>query len=239
MNRIISFFKGKGFYLALSLCVLAAAGSSFWAIRSVAERMNQGNSQIEQGGDQAWDLPGAQVEQKTENIPEQPKPSAQPSQQSQLGSGAGEQQEQVGGSGAPAAAAEPSFVKPVDGQTLQAFSGDELVYNKTLGDWRTHNGVDLAADKGAAVKNAVAGKVSAVYDDGLWGQVVEVDTGELVWRYTGLDKASVELGAGDEVKAGQTLGNLNEAMAESGQEAHLHLEVLKGGNYVDPEHYFG
>ena len=29
MNRIISFFKGKGFYLALSLCIPAAAGSSF------------------------------------------------------------------------------------------------------------------------------------------------------------------------------------------------------------------
>ena len=28
MNRIISFFKGKGFYLALALCILAAAASS-------------------------------------------------------------------------------------------------------------------------------------------------------------------------------------------------------------------
>ena len=28
------------------------------------------------------------------------------------------------------------------GRVLNAFSGDELVYNKTLGDWRTHNGID-------------------------------------------------------------------------------------------------
>lgn len=236
MNRIISFFKGKGFYLALSLCILAAAGSSFWAIRNVMQRLGEnGASQIEQGGTQQWDIPGAQVEEKLNDVP---KPSAKPSQPSQSGSGAGAQQGQAGGSGEPAVAAAPSFVKPVAGQIVQGFSGEELVYNPTLGDWRTHNGVDISCAADAAVKSAVAGKVVNMYEDGLWGQVVEVDTGEVVWRYTGLDKSTLKVKTGDELEAGQMMGKIGETMAETGAETHLHVEVLKGGNYVDPEHYF-
>src|SRR5699024_5051625 len=67
----------------------------------------------------------------------------------------------------PPASPAPAFVPPVSGQTLAGFSGDELVYSETLGDWRTHNGIDLAADAGDEVRCARAGTVSAVYEDGL------------------------------------------------------------------------
>ena len=46
---------------------------------------------------------------------------------------------------APAASsAAPASTQPFSGRVLNAYSGDELVYSKTLGDWRTHNGVDYA-----------------------------------------------------------------------------------------------
>ncbi len=39
----------------------------------------------------------------------------------------------------------PRFVTlPLDGETVTAFSMDELLYNETLRDWRTHDGVDIA-----------------------------------------------------------------------------------------------
>ena len=57
-------------------------------------------------------------------------------------------------------------------------------------------------------------------------------------RYTGLDKTTLKVNTGDELEAGQMIGKIGETMAETGAETHLHLEVLKGGNYVDPEHYF-
>ena len=70
MNRIISFFKGKGFYLALALCILAAAASSFWAIRNVMQRFGpNADSSLEQEGTQEWDLPDVQVEQKVNDVP--------------------------------------------------------------------------------------------------------------------------------------------------------------------------
>lgn len=236
MSRIISFFKGKGFYLALALCILAAAASSFWAIRGVMQRFGpNANSSLEQEGTQEWDLPDVQVEQKVNDVP---KPSAKPSQPSSSASGSGEASAPAGDSGEAAAAPAPSFVQPVDGQITQAFSGDELVYNETLRDWRTHNGVDIASGENAQVRSAVAGSVCNIYDDGIWGRVVEVEAGELTWRYAGLDAASVQVSVGDAVSAGQPLGTVGEVMAESAAGPHLHLEVLKGGNRVDPEHYF-
>lgn len=237
MNRIISFFKGRGFYLALALCILAAAASSFWAIRGVMERFGpDAASGIEQEGTQQWDLPDVQVEQKVNDVPE---PSARPSQPSSSASGSGEAPAQASDSGEAVDAPAPSFARPVEGQISQAYSGDELVYNETLKDWRTHNGVDIACAADATVKSAVAGTVCNIYEDGMWGQIVEVEAGELTWRYAGLDAASLQVAVGDAVGVGQTLGKIGEVMAETAAGPHLHLEVRKGGNRVDPEHYFG
>ncbi len=57
-----------------------------------------------------------------------------------------------------AGSAAQSFVLPVSGAILQAYSGDELVYNETLGDWRTHNGVDYSAALGEEVIAPVTGQ---------------------------------------------------------------------------------
>ena len=237
MNRIISFFKGKGFYLALALCILAAAASSFWAIRNVMQRFGpNATSGIEQEGTQEWDLPDVQVEQKVNDVPVQSDKQSQPSSSA---SGSGVPSEAAGDSGEATAVPEPSFVQPVEGQISQVYSGDELVYNETLKDWRTHNGVDIACAENATVKSAVAGTVCNIYEDGMWGQIVEVEAGELTWRYAGLDGSSLQVAVGDAVSVGQTLGSVGEVMAETAAGPHLHLEVLKGGNRVDPEHYFG
>lgn len=236
MNRMISFFKDKGFYLAIAACVLAAVGSSVWAIHNVMNSMQEAeNPPIEQEGPTPWQLPQMQVEQKVNDVP---KPSAVPSQPQSSQSGSQEQPQPDTALQESAALAEPSFVRPVEGAITNGFSGDDLVYNKTLGDWRTHNGADLAAKVGDTVRSATAGKVCNLYEDGMWGQVIEVEAGEQVWRYAGLDAASVEVKVGDEVKAGTPLAKLGEAMAEVGDGPHLHLEVLEGGAPKDPEHYF-
>ena len=50
----------------------------------------------------------------------------------------------------PVAAEAPRLVvAPLRGDVLTAFSMEELVYSPTLGDWRTHNGVDIAAVPGS------------------------------------------------------------------------------------------
>ncbi len=81
----------------------------------------------------------------------------------------------------------PSFVLPVSGAILQAYSGDELVYNETLGDWRTHNGVDYSAALGEEVIAPVTGQITEVYADGNWGGVVAlIDEHGYTWRFCGV-----------------------------------------------------
>ena len=117
---------------------------------------------------------------------------------------------------------------------LNGYSGDELVYSKTLGDWRTHNGADYAAPAGESVTAAKAGKVVSVSEDALWGGVVEVeDANGVTWRYCGVAAPAVK--AGDSVTAAAALGTAGSIPAETSGDAHIHLECVKDGAYLDPE----
>ena len=98
---------------------------------------------------------------------------------------------------------------------LRAFSGSELVYSETLGDWRTHNGADYACEQGSGVQAVQGGTVEAVEQDALWGGVVTVaaDENGVRWRYCGLQNIAVA--AGDTVARGDILGTLGPIPSES------------------------
>lgn len=133
------------------------------------------------------------------------------------------------------AAEEPAarFILPVTGKIYFAFSGEELVYNRTLDDWRTHNGIDITAPKGDAVHAGADGTVKAVYKDGMLGTVVEIDHGDFTARYCGLaEKTFVK--AGDSVTQNQSIGTVDEITMEVAEESHIHLEIIKDGRTVNP-----
>ena len=127
-------------------------------------------------------------------------------------------------------------MRPLSGETVTGFSMDKLLYNETMRDWRTHDGIDIAADAGAAVAAAKAGTVESVTADPIMGTTVVIrhaDKWETV--YSSLtDMPEVE--AGDEVAAGQVIGYAGEtAASESALGTHLHFTVLNDGTPVDPE----
>lgn len=136
----------------------------------------------------------------------------------------------------PVAAEAPRLiVEPVQGDVLTAFSMDELVYNETLADWRTHNGVDIAAKPGTTVLAACSGSVFSVEEDALMGTTVVLEhAGGYQTTYANLQKApNVEVG--DSVTAGQIIGAVGStAAAEAAQSSHLHFSVSKDGKIVDP-----
>lgn len=239
MNRFRSFMRDKGFYIGLVACIVAAGASSFWAIRRMMHRLD-GEQKPQQGYQEEipWEAPQVRVEQKTPDVPVEPKTSQTPSQQQHSQSGQSAPQQVQQSSGADAGQAAASFVQPVSGKICAAYSGDELVYNETLGDWRTHNGVDISCAADAAVKACTAGEVKAVYEDGNWGRVVEVESDDVVFRYAGL-AADPEVKPGDQVAAGQKLGVIGEVGCENAAGPHLHFETLKGGVYTDPMEYLG
>jgi murein DD-endopeptidase MepM/ murein hydrolase activator NlpD len=127
----------------------------------------------------------------------------------------------------------PASTQPVSGHVLNSYSGDELVYSKTLGDWRTHNGVDYAASRGAEVTAPAAGKVVETGTDDKWGPVVAIeDASGRIWRVCGTTDAKVK--KGDTVSAGQTIGKVGSVSCECAEESHIHLEVMEGEKYLDP-----
>ena len=122
---------------------------------------------------------------------------------------------------------------PVSGAAINPFSGDMLVKNETLNDWRTHNGIDISAAIGTAVRSACDGVVTDIRSDPMWGNVVEVTSGSYVLTYAGLgDELAVSLDL--PISAGETIGSVGEIPCELSLEPHLHFDVKQNGRYVDP-----
>lgn len=137
------------------------------------------------------------------------------------------------------AATEPEgWVWPLKGEVVAAFSTDTLTYNEALGDWRTHNGVDLSAGLGDDVVSACAGTVLTVEDDLLLGKTVTVDCGNNVTAIYGNLAEDCDVVAGDKVAAGDLLGVVGAtALGEDNGAAWLHFAVEKDGVAVDPMTY--
>lgn len=126
-----------------------------------------------------------------------------------------------------------SYCAPIDGEIQKAFSPETPVESKTMGDYRTHNGVDFEGDEGEDVFSVGNGIVTRVLVDSMWGYVVEIDHGDFTARYIGLSQENA-VSINDEVKAGQKIGVLTSIPAEREDEPHLHFEVLKDSKVSDP-----
>jgi len=126
-------------------------------------------------------------------------------------------------------------VSPLEGQTVAVYAMDSLTYNQTTRDWRVHNGVDIAAEAGAAVCAAADGEVYSVYDDDAMGMTVVIrHSGGYTTRYASLAE-TVSVKPGDAVTAGQTIGTVgNTALMESALGDHLHFSVTCDGELMDP-----
>ena len=137
----------------------------------------------------------------------------------------------------PVVATEPLLtVSPLAGMVVTAFSVDALLYDATLGDWRTHAGVDIAADAGTRVLAAADGTVSAVQDDALMGTTVTLTHSDgYQTTYANL-QAQPAVETGDAVSAGQVLGAVGlTSIAEQQLGPHLHFSVTHDGDAVDPD----
>lgn len=128
------------------------------------------------------------------------------------------------------------IVAPLEGEELAAFSMEELRYSETLADWRTHDGVDIAAPDGTQVLAACSGTVLSVTDDDLMGTTVVLahDDGYET-TYANL-RADPAVAPEQYVSAGQVIGAVGtSSLAESAAEAHLHFAVTKDGRPIDPK----
>lgn len=131
-----------------------------------------------------------------------------------------------------------SFIKPVDAEISQPYSGTKPVKSKTLGDWRIHTGVDIYAEQGTEVKAPADGTVQFAGEDALTGHTVTIDHGNGVVSTVYNLESTDRVEEGQTVKAGDVIGTAGQsAQIEMLEDPHIHFEVQIDGAYVNPEEY--
>ena len=237
------FFGGTGLYIALFLGVTALAVAGYWTLlpkNTTDQEAENVSSQMELPLEEEKPrMPEAELPASAVRPTEQPEEEP-PGDLTVTDEVAGvEDTAPATESGADAQPAAPRLVvAPLVGKEVAAFSVDELKYNETLGDWRTHDGVDIAAEVGTQVLAACSGVVTAVRDDDLMGTLVTIahDDGYET-TYANL-RSSPNVGEGQYVSAGEVIGAVgSSSIAEFSVPAHLHFSVTKDGIPCDPNEF--
>ena len=130
----------------------------------------------------------------------------------------------------------PPLTLPLEGMSyVQTGASVGLKHNPLYKVDIRHEGIDLVAPQGSAVRAAADGLVRNVIrsNKGL-GNIVEIDhRNGYVTRYALLGDISVTQGR--TVKRGQKIGTVG--ISSTTFAPHLHYEVLRGGKPLDPVHF--
>ena len=235
-RSVENFAVGRGFYIVLALCITAVGLTGYYLLDSVTKPLNAlpeveaEPTDILSAGEEAL-LPPVQapvrpVQQPVEvTLPEAVQPAVEAQPEPMRPVLEPEQTQSV-----PAV-----FTWPVKGEVLRDFSVETLSLDPTMGDWRTHAGVDVAARLGARVLCMTAGTVSEIWEDAALGTCIRVDHGGKLESVYGNLSPQPTVKVGDRVEIGGILGAVGTtASAEIGMAPHLHLEVFRDGKTMDP-----
>ncbi len=236
MNKVKNFFLNKGIYLIAIVGVAAICLSGLYIAnlsKDPKENPDNSNSAVSSTSD-------------SQDV------VALPTRKTEAPSGTGSTPSATpGGSTAPTATpsvaptvtpsnngADIKLVLPLEGNILVDYAMDKLIYNKTLDEWRTHSGVDIAADQDEEVKAAADGKVIDVKKDPRLGYLIIIEhKGGVNTIYANL-KEETDVNIGDSVKQGDVIGWVGRtAPFEYAEDSHLHFEVVINDNCVNVWNY--
>ena len=217
-NRAKAVLTGWGLYIALALCLVA--GATIGYLNYVKQPPIQETAAV-------TPVIESKTEPVTPSTQKEETPEPEPETEAAEETAVSEPVELL-----------PSVVSPLDGTTVTVFSMTELMYDDTMADWRTHNGLDIQAGEGDAVKTAAGGTVIGMTSDDLMGTTVVIEhAGGYTTTYSSLqENPPVKLG--QTVNAGDVIGCVGStAAAESSMGPHLHFSVSKDGAVIDPAEY--
>jgi len=227
LKKLRTLIGGKGLYIGAAACIIAAGGAGAAAYNRAVKEIDHGLSYT---APKISDSSGAGIfaDEKKDNVPKEilkPETSEESSRPDSEGDKKAAETVPV---------AHPN-VMPVNGEIIEPFSFGELVRSETLGVWKTHDGVDIKADKNTPVKAMNRGEVTKIWDDPLWGSCATIDHGNgLVGYYYNLSH-SLTVEEGDTVEAGQVIGMVGDtAQIEVSLPSHLHFGLKRNGKWIDP-----
>ena len=232
-KRLERFFTGKGFYIVLFLCA-AVIGVSAWM-------MTAGNETMSDDRETFHDPQFGSARTETIIVPAQDSSPvmeydellpAEILTEEENASVTEEESVEVMAEEAPAA---PEYVWPVSGDIDRAYHVNQLRYDATMGDWRIHDGIDIASAVGSSVFACRDGRVESIRNDDLYGTVLTIDHGDGTKSvYANLADITA-VNADDFIKSGEVLGAVGDtAICEAIQEPHLHFAMSVNGESADP-----
>lgn len=232
--------SGKGFYVALSLCIAMVGAACWYAYSRTAEPQVGPDTDASSVSDSPLSTTSAPAVTTTTTTAAVVTTRTTPSTEDVLAVIPPRTTTQTTATTSTATTTAPVElpVYPVSGEVLQPFSHGELVKSSTTGIWQTHNGVDLAAAVGDEVVAVADGTVTAVERDPLWGVCVTILHNDGVTsRYCGLNEG-LAVSAGEVLERGTVIGAVGDTNdAENAMDSHLHFEMLRNDSYIDPIAY--
>lgn len=231
-GRLEKFFAGKGFYIVLILCLAVIGASTAVLINSSMEETDvelPANIAVIANDDIPAPAAPVQDDEPVETLgtPDEP---ALPEVPAQAQAPAEDTADEI--------TVSSLYIWPVAGEIETPYSADQLVYSRTMADWRTHEGIDIAAVIGTQVMAVGSGRVESVFSDDLYGTTVVID------HYGGLKSIYCNLAetptvyVGDNISAGEIIGAVGDtALCETGEAAHLHFAMSLDGQSIDPAEY--
>lgn len=126
-----------------------------------------------------------------------------------------------------------SLIYPVDSESVLREYSETAVYNSTMKDYRAHTGTDFTAHEGDKVYAMCDGVVKKISFDERYGVIIEVANDEYTVYYCGVD-SDTNVRMKDQVKQGEVIGTVSNIPCESTDPVHLHVEIKVGDKLIDP-----
>lgn len=128
-------------------------------------------------------------------------------------------------------------IQPIANQELKRLaSGFGMRMHPILKVRKMHTGIDYSAPRGTPIYATGDGTVVTVRSSfGGYGKQVEIDHGYgFVTKYAHMQKFNVK--QGQKIKRGECIGYVGNTGRSTGP--HLHYEIIKDGDKINPIHYF-
>lgn len=131
------------------------------------------------------------------------------------------------------------FSVPLDGEIQKMYSTDKVIYSKTLGQWKTHDGLDISASSSSTVNAIERGVVDDIYNDSFLGMTIVIEhISGYKSQYSNLDE-DVFVSIGESVVKGQKIGKVgNTSVGEYLDDAHLHFMLFLNDESIDPTYIY-
>ncbi|MBO5179826.1 MAG: peptidoglycan DD-metalloendopeptidase family protein [Clostridia bacterium] len=125
-----------------------------------------------------------------------------------------------------------TYVRPIEGGTISATYGTRV--HPITKEEKIHNGIDIAAPIGTEIVSMSAGKVVKAEYNSQNGNQIIIEHDGISTEYNHLSKMNVN--AGDEISAGQKIGEVGSTGMATGP--HLHFGIMnEKGEYINPTEY--